>query len=217
MSSCVFFGIILDSIKEIIRYSPNLSLCIRDGITKWRSTFMKVQAVFIDRDGTIGGTGHFIHPKDFTPYPTSLEAIHVLKSMDVRLFGFTNQHRISRGEAEENDFIQEFAKYGFDDAYICPHEPEHKCDCHKPAPGMLVRAAREHGLDLTKCIVIGDVGSTDMLAGAAVGAMKILVRTGWGEGALGRFRDSWVETEPDYVANDLLDAATWIQHRIRSN
>lgn len=172
---------------------------------------MKYQAVFIDRDGTIGGTGHFIHPKDFAPYPSSLEAINLLKSIGVRLFGFTNQHRISRGEAKEIDFIHEFAKLGFDDAYICPHEPDHKCDCHKPAPGMLLRAAREHDLDLTKCIVIGDVGSTDMLAGSAVGATKILVRTGWGEGALGKFRDSWGEVEPDYIANNLLDAAIWVK------
>lgn len=172
---------------------------------------MKYQAVFIDRDGTIGGTGHFIHPKDFKPYLSSLEAINLLKSIGVRLFGFTNQHRISRGEAKEIDFIQEFTKLGFDDAYICPHEPDHKCDCHKPAPGMLLRAAREHDLDLTKCIVIGDVGSTDMLAGSAVGATKILVRTGWGEGALGKFRDSWAEVEPDYIANNLLDAAIWVK------
>lgn len=176
---------------------------------------MKFQAVFIDRDGTIGGTGHFVHPKDFTPYPFSIEAIHSLKSIGVKVFGFTNQHRISRGEAEEIDFFQEFAKFGFDGAYLCPHEPEHKCDCHKPAPGMLLRAAREHHLDLSKCVVIGDVGSTDMLAASAVGATKILVRTGWGEGALGKFRDSWADTEPDYIADHLLDAATWIIEQLK--
>ncbi|OPA78633.1 hypothetical protein BVG16_12280 [Paenibacillus selenitireducens] len=174
---------------------------------------MKFQAVFIDRDGTIGGNGHFIHPRDFTPYPFSVEAIHELKAMGMKVFGFTNQHRISRDEAKADDFMQEFSGYGLDGAYICPHEPEHLCKCHKPAPGMLLQAAREHDLDLTKCIVIGDVGSTDMLAAAAVGATKILVKTGWGEGSLGQFRASWAHTEPDYVANNLLDAVHWIKGR----
>ncbi|WP_259617636.1 HAD-IIIA family hydrolase [Paenibacillus doosanensis] len=171
---------------------------------------MKYQAVFVDRDGTIGGNGHFVHPKEFRPYSFSEEAIGMLRASGLRLFAFTNQHRISRGEAAEEDFYEEFAKLGFEQAYICPHEPNQGCDCHKPAPGMLLRAAREHALDLTRCIVIGDVGSTDLLAAAAVGATKILVRTGWGEGSIGRYRNSWAQTEPDYVADDLLDAALWV-------
>jgi histidinol phosphatase-like enzyme len=75
---------------------------------------------------------------------------------------------------------------------------------------MLIQAAEEHNLDLTKCVVIGDVGSTDMLAAAAVGAAKILVRTGWGEASLGKYRGKWAETEPEYIAENLLDAAKWI-------
>lgn len=171
---------------------------------------MKYQAVFLDRDGTLGGTGHFIHPREFSLYPYTLEAIQLLKSMGVRLFAFTNQHRISRGEATEEDFQEEFAKLGFDQSYICPHEPEMKCECHKPSPGMLLRAAQDHQLDLTKCIVIGDVGSTDMRAAASVGAMKIIVKTGWGEGSLVQFRHSWSDIEPDYIAENVLDAAKWI-------
>ncbi|MDY0410172.1 HAD hydrolase-like protein [Paracerasibacillus soli] len=53
------------------------------------------------------------------------------------------------------------------------------CNCHKPKPGLLLKAAEEHSLDLTKTVVIGDVGS-DMLAAEVVGAKKILVLTGWG-------------------------------------
>jgi ribonucleotide monophosphatase NagD (HAD superfamily) len=78
---------------------------------------------------------------------------------------------------------------------------------------MLLKAAREHDLDLTKCAVIGDVGETDMLAAASVGAMKILVRTGWGEGALTRLRHTWAEVEPDYIAKDIFDATRWILER----
>lgn len=75
---------------------------------------------------------------------------------------------------------------------------------------MLRRAAEEHGLDLTRCAVVGDVGATDMLAAHAVGAIKVLVRTGWGESSLGPYRDRWAGVEPDYVAENLLDAARWL-------
>jgi len=175
---------------------------------------MKLEAVFIDRDGTIGGTGRFIHPKDFSPYPFSLEAIRLLQEAGLKLFAFTNQHRISRGEATLEDFNEEFAKYGLDQAYICPHEPEERCRCHKPATGMLEKAAMDHGIRLDRSVVIGDVGSTDMQAAAAVRATKIIVRTGWGEASLGDYRHTWADVEPDYIASNLLDAAHWIRNYI---
>ncbi|MCU6707322.1 HAD-IIIA family hydrolase [Paenibacillus sp. J5C_2022] len=171
----------------------------------------KIQAAFIDRDGTLGGHGHFIHPRDFELYPSSLEALQLLRNAGIKLFALTNQHNISKGKATELDFIHEFDNYGFDAAYICPHEPEDGCNCRKPLPGMLLRAAEEHELDLTQCVVIGDVGSTDMLAAAAVGARRILVETGWGKDSLGKYRQKWYEqATPDYVAKNFLDAAKWI-------
>ncbi|WP_341480026.1 HAD hydrolase-like protein [Paenibacillus dendrobii] len=63
---------------------------------------------------------------------------------------------------------------------FCPHGNEEGCECKKPKPGMQLAAAQEHRLNLSKCVVIGDVGDTDMLAAHLVGAMKALVRTGWG-------------------------------------
>jgi histidinol phosphatase-like enzyme len=111
----------------------------------------------------------------------------------------------------ELEFQKEFHSYGFDAAYICPHEPEEGCACHKPRPGMLQRAATEHALNLIHCVVIGDVGSTDMLAAAAVGAKRILVETGWGKQSLEKYRHKWYEqASPDYVAKDLLDAVKWL-------
>lgn len=169
-----------------------------------------LQAVFIDRDGTIGGTGHFIHPRDFELYPGVEQALAQLKEAGLKLFAFTNQHRISRGQATEGEFRRQFAGYGFDQAYICPHSSEEPCLCRKPGTAMLEQAADEHGLDLRRCAVIGDVGSTDMLAAAKVGAVKVLVRTGWGEQSLGEYRHTWAETEPDYVAQDLPKAASWL-------
>ncbi|WP_028549540.1 HAD-IIIA family hydrolase [Paenibacillus sp. UNC451MF] len=170
-----------------------------------------IQAVFIDRDGTIGGTGRFIHPRDFELFPYSLEALKLLKDHGIKVFALTNQHNIAKGLASEQDFIEQFASYGFDASYICPHESDEGCECHKPRPGMLLQAANEHGLDLTRCAVIGDVGSTDMLAATAVGAVKVLVMTGWGSASMDSHRYKWYDqAPPDFVAKDLLEAVNWL-------
>lgn len=169
-----------------------------------------LQAVFVDRDGTIGGTGHFIHPSDFTLYEGSALAIGALKDAGLRVFAFTNQHRISKQQATVAEFRDQFESYGFNDAFICPHGDGEDCSCKKPKPGMLLEAARKYGLDLTRCAVIGDVGSTDMIAADKVGAIKILVRTGWGLDSLTTYRHAWQEVTPDFVANDLTDAVNWL-------
>lgn len=64
---------------------------------------------------------------------------------------------------------------------------------------MLIKAANEHGLDLTRCTVIGDVGSTDMLAAAAVGAVKVLVMTGWGNASMDTHRYKWYDQAPRQI------------------
>jgi HAD superfamily hydrolase (TIGR01662 family) len=172
-----------------------------------------IQAVFLDRDGTIGGTGHFIHPKDFVLFPFAQESIELLKKDGLKVFAFTNQYRISRGEASLDDFKKQFEEYGFDNAYICPHEIADSCNCRKPKTGMLIQAAQEYNLDLTRCAVIGDVGDTDMLAAHEVGAIKILVLTGWGETSLGKYRNAWINVIPDYIAKDIFEATNWIIDR----
>ncbi|MEI4770397.1 HAD-IIIA family hydrolase [Psychrobacillus sp. FJAT-51614] len=169
-----------------------------------------IEAVFIDRNGTIGGSGHFIHPKDFKPYEFSNDAFKLLKEHGIRMFAFTNQHRISRKEASITEFQEEFLSYGFNDAFICLHCEEAGCMCHKPKSGLLIEAARKHNLELKNCVVIGDVGSTDMLAAHAVGAMKILVLTGWGESSLHQYRDFWKDAEPDHIAQNLLEAVQYL-------
>ncbi|MDF2699843.1 MAG: hypothetical protein K0Q49_1399 [Haloplasmataceae bacterium] len=168
-----------------------------------------IEAVFIDRDGTLGGNGHFIHPKNFELYPFSKTALELLKNNRIKIYAFTNQHRISKGEVSLNDFLVEFESYGFDKSYICPHPMDSDCNCRKPSPGLLIKAAEENNLNLKNCAVIGDVGS-DMIAADKVGSIKIIVKTGWGEGSLGLYRDQWQDVTPDYIANNLLDAVNWI-------
>jgi len=176
----------------------------------------RLQAVFIDRDGTIGGTGHFMHPSEFELFPYSMDAIRLLKRSGTKVFAFTNQHRIARGEAAEHDFIEQFKSFEFDASYICPHAADMGCNCHKPKPGLLLKAAHEYGLDLTRCAVIGDVGSTDMLAAQAVGAIKVMVLTGWGRESLGTHRQKWRDAEPDFIAENVWEAAKWLV-AIKSN
>lgn len=170
---------------------------------------MEIEAVFLDRDGTIGGDGHFIHPDNFRPYENFLIALKRLREREIKIFAFTNQHRISRGEATVEDFKKEFIGYGFTGAYICPHAMNSNCECQKPKPGMLLQAEKEYGLKLSNCIVIGDVG-TDMMAANSVGAIKILVKTGWGNASLNEYRHTWKDVEPDYIAQDIEDAINWL-------
>ncbi|TSB47760.1 HAD-IIIA family hydrolase [Alkalicoccobacillus porphyridii] len=169
-----------------------------------------LQAVFIDRDGTLGGDGHFIHPKDFAPYSFSRGALNKLKHHHIKILALTNQHNISKGKATEEDFRHEFKELGFDDSFICPHNPADACSCHKPETGLLLEAAEKYHLDLTKTVVIGDVGSTDMLAAHRVGAVKVLVSTGWGGRSNSDYRHTWSEVEADYYARDLADAVDWV-------
>ena len=176
----------------------------------------KIQAVFIDRDGTIGGTGNFIHPKEFQLYPFSATALNLLKLKGFKIFALTNQHRISRNEAKLEEFTQQFYEYGFDDAFICPHGENENCNCRKPNGGLLIEAANKYKLDLEDCIVIGDVGSVDMVLADKFKCVKILVKTGWGESSLNKYRSIWGNVEPDYIADNLLEASKWIVENYES-
>jgi len=81
------------------------------------------------------------------------------------------------------------------------------CDCRKPKPGLLLRAAAELGLDLSRATLVGDKGS-DLEAARAVGARAVLVLTGYGLGEWEYRRDALPVT-PDHVAEDLLGAVEW--------
>jgi D-glycero-D-manno-heptose 1,7-bisphosphate phosphatase len=85
------------------------------------------------------------------------------------------------------------------------------CDCRKPRPGLLTRAAIELGLDLRASVMVGDKFS-DVAAGQSVGAAGVLVLTGYGRGEW-EFRPPGHEIKPDHVAEDLLDAVGWVLAR----
>lgn len=168
-----------------------------------------IDAVFIDRDGTIGGDSSIIYPGKFRLYPFTEKAIELLKSSNIKVFAFTNQPGISRGESTAYEFEKELLEFGFEKAYICPHTQEEQCSCRKPSSELLIKASNEYDIDLTKCVVIGDRWS-DMLAGDSAGTKKILVMTGAGTESLGKYRNKWTNIEPDYIAKDVLDAVLWL-------
>ncbi|MGE7718090.1 HAD-IIIA family hydrolase [Priestia megaterium] len=171
-----------------------------------------IQAIFIDRDGTIGGDNTVHYPGEFSLFPFTEKIIEILKEKNIKILSFTNQPGISRGEASKEDFIKELEAFGFDGIYICPHSHTDGCSCRKPGTGMLLKAADDHNLDLTKCVVIGDRW-TDIVAGSKVKTKTILVQTGAGQEALNEHREKWEDIDPNYIAEDLNDGINWLLNK----
>lgn len=177
------------------------------------------RAVFLDRDGTLGGDGGYCHPDAFQLFPESFEAIRLLNASGLKVVVVTNQTHIGTGEITLAQVEASFRRLQADLAssaahldgwYVCPHLPEDHCRCRKPSPYLLEQAAGELDLDLPASYMVGDVGSHDLLAGAAVRCRTILVRTGWGTDSLGRFRHLWASIEPTFIVDNVLEAARWI-------
>jgi D-glycero-D-manno-heptose 1,7-bisphosphate phosphatase len=151
-------------------------------------------AVFLDRDGTLNVEKDYLHKwQDWAWIPGAVDAIKRLNAAGYLVIVTSNQAGIARGyyrDAEVLDLHQHVdedltAQGGRIDAYYyCPHHPEHgevrECECRKPEPGMLLEAAREHDIDLSRSFMIGDKAS-DVEAGLAAGVIPILVLTGYGE------------------------------------
>lgn len=152
-------------------------------------------AVFLDRDGVINRDAGYVHKvEEFFFIEGVFDACRVMSKAGYRLIIITNQAGIARGYYTEDDFhhltkwmLGEFRRHGveIDGVYYCPHHPVHgvgeyrrNCECRKPAPEMILRAAKEHSLDLHQSMLIGDK-MTDIDAGRAAGVgCCILVLTG---------------------------------------
>lgn len=168
-----------------------------------------IQAIFLDRDGTIGGDATVHYPGTFALFPYVSSLIERLRNQGILLIAFTNQPGISKGLAREEDFRTELLSFGFDDTLICPHAAEDCCTCRKPSPELLRQAQAKHDLRLDQCVVIGDRWS-DMVAAAHAGCIKILVRTGAGESSIRDYADRVEQANVDYIADDLTDAIAWL-------
>jgi dolichyl-phosphate beta-glucosyltransferase len=151
-------------------------------------------AVLLDRDGTLNESpGRYVRSlADFRPIPGAFEAVGRLCRAGWRVSVITNQGGLALGlvEGEELDRIhgecaRRAAEHGgaFDGFYVCPDDPDAPTDRRKPAPGMLLEAARDHGYDLARSYMIGD-SERDLAAGRAAGAEPLLVLTGHGRDVL---------------------------------
>ena len=182
-------------------------------------------AVFIDRDGTLTEEmGYVNHPRRVRLLPRSAEAIRRLNHAGIPAVVVTNQAGVARGYFSEdvlhavNGAVVALLKEAgahLDGVYVCPHHPSVgeppfrlDCDCRKPKPGLLHRAAAELSLDLARSTMIGDKPS-DLVPARAVGARSVLVLTGYGLGEW-EYRRAGFPVEPDHVAEDLLDAVDWV-------
>jgi D-glycero-D-manno-heptose 1,7-bisphosphate phosphatase len=179
---------------------------------------MDIKAVFLDLQGTLGGDG-LGDIMDFEFYQSSIEAIRLLNKHGILAIVVTNQSHIAKGILTMADFNNRVEvlkeelrkeKAHFDAIYCCPHGRYDNCQCKKPLTGMLLQAQTEFNINLEESYVVGDMGMSDMVMAKSVGAKAILVLTGVGEGSLTDFRHTWSDVEPDFVANDVLEAVRLI-------
>jgi D-glycero-D-manno-heptose 1,7-bisphosphate phosphatase len=153
-------------------------------------------AVFLDRDGTlIEEVNYLAHPEQVRLLPGAAAAVGRLNGAGVPVVVVTNQAGVARGffpearVAEVHNHLDELLRAAgarIDGYFVCPHHPTEgiagfrlACECRKPKPGLLRRAARELNLDLARSCMIGDKDS-DLEAGARAGCRPVLVRTGYG-------------------------------------
>jgi D-glycero-D-manno-heptose 1,7-bisphosphate phosphatase len=169
------------------------------------------KAVFLDRDGVLneaivrGG-------KPFSPLtleevvvpPNVPDALARLRANGYRLIMVTNQPDIARKNITReliykiNQYLSDLLK--LDATEVCEHDDADNCDCRKPKPGMLLRAAQRDGILLSESFMIGDRWR-DIEAGRSAGCRTILIGDGYAEG---------LKSPPDIAVTNLSEAANWI-------
>jgi D-glycero-D-manno-heptose 1,7-bisphosphate phosphatase len=172
---------------------------------------MKRRAVFLDRDGVLNrayvakGVPHPPSSLDqLEVLPGVVDACRLLRQAGLLLIVVTNQPDLARGtqRIEIVDEINEAlrSQVGFDDLYVCPHDDSDNCNCRKPRPGMLLKAAAAHDVDLAGSVMVGD-RDRDIAAGQAAGCQTVLVGKAHGRPPV---------PPADLTVEDLRAAVDWI-------
>jgi histidinol-phosphate phosphatase family protein len=177
-----------------------------------------MKAVFLDKDGTVvEDVPYNVDPGQVRLMPRTAEGLRALHAAGYGLFVISNQSGVARGYFPEEALgpvetrLRELlaaAGVPLGGFYYCPHHPKGVipayavvCRCRKPAPGLIVRAAQEHGLDLARSWFVGDI-LDDVEAGRAAGCTTVLLDNG--------HETAWrltPERQPHYRAADLAEAA----------
>jgi len=196
------------------------------------------RAVFLDRDGVINEIVYFpelgvldspLNPGQFRLLPGVAEAIRFFNRLGLKVIIASNQPAIAKGKMTEETFERvrlkmrrELEKRGahIDAEYYCFHHPSARdtkyrvnCDCRKPKPGLLLRAAKDFGLDLSRCYVIGD-GLTDIKAGKAVDCRSFLI--GYLKCDLCRLMED-EGVKPDFIVPSLLHGSKIIEKEVNES
>jgi D-glycero-D-manno-heptose 1,7-bisphosphate phosphatase len=179
------------------------------------------RAIFLDKDGTlIENVPYNVDRMRIQLAPGAVDALLLLSGLGYELIVVSNQPGVALGRfppgaltAVEEHLDDLFLAHGFRlaDCYWCPHHPDGvvadyalTCTCRKPMPGLLHAAAREHGIDLERSWLIGDI-LNDVEAGRRAGCRTVLLDVG--------NETEWLRSPlrtPDYVATGLLEAAAYI-------
>ena len=185
------------------------------------------RAVFLDRDGVlVHDDGYLLRENQIRLMDGVAAPLGRLKAAQLLLVVVSNQASVARGLISERevdrlneqmaDRIEKIGGPRLDASYYCPHHPhadleEYRaaCSCRKPRPGMILRAATEHGLDARASFLVGD-RMTDIAAGAAAGCRTVLVTCGRHEAPPIVTVDPIDDCRPDHVCADLQTACDWI-------
>ena len=187
-------------------------------------------AVFLDRDGTINEEmGYINHPQRFIIFPFVAESIKIFNRLKLKVIIVTNQSGIARGYFNESlvhklhdQLNKEMSEQGakIDAIYYCPHHPkegkgEYKsdCNCRKPKPGMVLKAVKDHNINLQWSYMIGD-RYKDVLFAKNLNMKSGFVLTGYGRGEFTFDKKHW-DYQPDFLGENLLDVAKQIEKDIQ--
>jgi D,D-heptose 1,7-bisphosphate phosphatase len=181
-------------------------------------------AVFLDRDGTLNDDpGYLGNPDKVKLFPDTGKALSILKNkLNFRLIVISNQSGIERKLITKenveavNKRINELLTdhdVRIDAFYYCPFHPEfntkEECACRKPSPKMVLEAAEDFNIELSKSYFIGDAVS-DIECGINAGTKTVLVKTGYGNESFSTLQK--LNKMPTFVANNILDAVNFIQN-----
>lgn len=189
-------------------------------------TMKRNRAVFVDRDGVLndlvydeeeGRSSSPVSARDLRVFPFVAESVRKLKGMGYLVIVISNQPGVAKRQFTQAELKRMAAKIGrelaskgtsLDGEYYCLHSPDGvvkelsiSCDCRKPRPGLLLKAAKERNVDLSKSYFVGD-GLIDVEAGKRAGCKTILV--GHMTTFLSNMMEEW-EATPDYMVHTLKD------------
>lgn len=178
------------------------------------------KAVFLDRDGAlVYDLGYLSDPEKLRILPKVVEGLEKIKSLGFLTIIISNQSGVARGYFKLKEMRLFDAKLKkilnkkqrlLDDSFYCPHHPDFdkKCSCRKPKIGLLKKAQKKYNLDISNSFFVGDK-MKDILCGKNIGCKTILMPKN-----LEKLAVIEKEVKPDYIAIDLLDAASWIEKDI---